>query len=115
VVIETDFAHRPHLRMPQKCPQIPERVRIGFFGVVRMNANGGVNERIYFRETNSGFQIGRPVARADGEHVFQSGGPGPFDHIGPVSIELFVVQMTMRINEFHDDVYFNRAPTGMSS
>ena len=87
-------------------------------------------------QANGRFKIGRTVAGADGEHIFQPGIAPALDDLFAVRAKLFVVQVAVRIDQLHEvltlappekggrperagltdlGLYFRRAPTGMSS
>src|SRR5205085_12396515 len=84
-------------------------IRLG--GVVRMDADGCINERVLVRQPDAGFQVGWTFAGADGQHPFDSGCASALDGGLTIVVELLIVEMAMRIDQLH----FNRAPTGMSS
>ena len=111
MVIEADFADGQHLRMRGQLAQPREGFGRGLGGIVRMHADGGVDERIALGQPDGGFQVGRAVAGADGHHALHAGGAGALDHLLAVGVELGVVQVAVGIDQPH----FRRAPTGMSS
>lgn len=101
VIIQANFTKCLDLRMSKQVLQNSKRIGGDFGRIVRMDAYGGEHARICIRQTNGGFEIGRPVARPDGEHELQSHFACTFNNGLAVLIELFIVQMAMRIDEFH--------------
>ena len=61
--------------------------------IVRMDADGGVDERIAIGQADGGFEIGRTVAGADGHHALDAGRARALDDGVAVGVELWIVQM----------------------
>ena len=101
VIVETDFAHGEHLGMRQKIGQASEIARTRLRGIMRMNADCGVERRMLIGQPEAGFEIGRTVARPDGHHVLDAGSEGALDHRLAILVELGAVQMAMGVNEIH--------------
>src|SRR5437588_11633457 len=97
--------------MLQQVAQAIERVGCRLDGIVRMDSDRSVEERIAFRQSDSRLQILRSVTGADRHQILHSRRPRPFDDGHSISGELLVVQMAVGIDQPH----FNRAPTGASS
>ena len=112
MIIQTDFAQRLNFWMLQEPCKILESVVFYFGGVVRVNADGGIDKIVLFGLANGDREIGRTVARSDGQTIFQSSFTSSLDHARTIGIELLIVEMTVGIYQFH---YFNRAPTGTLS
>src|SRR5882724_10067554 len=79
--------------------------------IVGMNTGGGVDRRMFVRQSNTGLEIGWAIAGADHHHMFHAGGERPLDHFIAIGVELRAVQVTVGVDQAH----FNRAPIGMSS
>ena len=78
---------------------------------MRLNPNRGVDEWVPVGQANGRIQVGRTVAGADGQHVFDARRARAFDGFLAVGVELRVVQVDVGIHQPH----FRRAPAGMSS
>src|SRR5690242_20351051 len=86
-----------------------EGLRDGLRGVMRMDADGGIDGLVLVGQTDAGFKIRRTVACADDQHAFDAGSQGAVDDSFAVGIELRVIQVAVTID------HFRRAPTGTSS
>ncbi len=75
-----------------------ERFVRGFRRIVRMHADGGVDERVAIGQADGGFEIGRTVAGADRHHALDAGGERALDHGLAVGVELLVIQMAVGID-----------------
>src|SRR5271155_1401145 len=83
---------------------------------MRMHADGCINRGMTIREADARFKIRRTVTRADGEHALDACFKGSLDHGVTINVELFVIEMAMRVDQHHVSWgYLRRAPTGMSS
>ena len=87
-----------------------------------MHSDGRVYEWITVRQANAHFEVRRPVAGADRHHMLDARGESALDHGLAVVVELFAVQMTVRVDHRHDllqpragrHVFEEAASTGMS-
>src|SRR5206468_3759536 len=111
MIIEADFANGQYLGLARQFGHARERFRRGLGRVVRMHADGRVNERILCGQADGNFEIGRTTAGSDGHHALDAGRAGTFDSGVAVLGELLVIQVAMGIDQLH----FSRAPTGISS
>ena len=111
MVVEADLAEREHFGMREQIAQTVEGFVCRFGGVVGMDSDGRIDERIAIGQPDRGFEIGRAVAGADGHEAFDSGRLGALDHGLAIFGELFVIEMTVGIDQLH----LRRAPTGTSS
>src|SRR5579872_2372420 len=111
MIVESDLADGENLRLFRELRQSFERPGRGFGGIVRVDADGRVDEIVPAGETERGFEIGRAVTRANGHHTRDAGCTGALNGRVAVRVELLVIQMTVGIDQCH----FRRAPTGMSS
>src|SRR5580698_5762161 len=66
-----------------------------------VNADCCVERRMLLGQPETGFQIGRTVARPDGQHVLYAGSHGPLDHCIAILIEIGAVKVAMRIDHMH--------------
>jgi hypothetical protein len=98
VVIEADFADGEDSWMRGQGAQFGEGPGGGLGGVVRMDSDGGVDECVAIGQAHGGFEIGGAIARADGHHGFDTRGQRALDYLVPVFVELWVIQVAMRIN-----------------
>ena len=86
-----------------------------------MHADCGVERRIAIGQADAGFEIGRPVAGADRDHVFHAGGERALDHGVAVRVELLVVQMAVGVDQHllqarsDGNIFEETASTGMPS
>src|SRR5262245_8459367 len=78
---------------------------------MRSNTHGGINERILVGQPHARLEIRRTIARADSHHPLDTRGARALDHQLPIFVELFAVEVAVRIDQPH----FKRAPGGMSS
>ena len=69
----------------------------GLRGIMRMHANGGINERIPIGQADGGFQIRRAVAGADGHHALHARRAGAFDGLVAIGVEFGIVQVDVGI------------------
>src|ERR1700676_2162110 len=76
-----------------------------------MDANSRVEWSIPVRQPNASFQIGRPLAGANGNHVVDSRLKSARDHFLTIGVELRTVEMAVGVDQAH----FSLAPTGISS
>ncbi len=97
VVVQADFANGNHLGMRRQFAQLRERLLAGFGCVMRMHANGGVNEIVLLGQPYARFQIRRAMTRAHGDHASHTGGHRASNGIFAIGIESFVVEMRVRI------------------
>src|SRR5690242_16417183 len=111
MIVQSDFPDGRYLRMTRQRAQPLKCVFGRLRRIVRMDAHGGVQERVPLRQANRGFQIGRTVAGPNRHQPFNPRRAGALDGLFAVFVELLVVQMAMGIDQLH----FSRAPTGMSS
>jgi hypothetical protein len=86
VVIKADFARGEDFGVVQ---QFGEAAGCAFGGLVRVDAGGGVDEVVAFGEFD----------RADAENAPDPGGAGAFDDGIAVGVELFVVEVAVRIDK----------------
>jgi len=100
VVVESDLAHRPHLRFPQPFRQAGVPRVGGDPGVVGVDAGGGGQTRV------TAAQLQRPVhgaalrvGVADGEDEADAGGARPFQHGVAVGVEGVHLQMGVGVDE----------------
>ena len=112
VVIEADFAERDNFRVRGQGAEVVVGLRRDFGGIVRVDADGGVDLRVAVGEADGAVDFGRAVAGADGENARDSGCGGALENGVEVVGEALVVEMAVRIDEHR---YFRRAPTGTSS
>ena len=100
MIIEPDLAQRNHLRMPQQFRQAAGNVSADRLrSIVRMHAHRRVDRRIAIRQPDSGFQIRRTIARPDRDHALDARRERALDHGFAIGIELFVIQMAMRVDQ----------------
>src|SRR5580658_9776741 len=97
IVIESDLAPGDDLGMLcQSLHRLVSRV-IREPGLMRMNPDGCVQERILVRELNSGIERWRAVAVANGDDRPNSCRSGVSDHLFAIGVELLAVEMRVRI------------------
>ena len=84
-------------------PRQPFHVLIRSFirqpGLVRMNAEGRVNEIVFLRQSNSAIHCAGPIAVADRDDGLHPGLPRPRNHLLAIGVEPLAVKMRVRINE----------------
>ena len=111
MVIETDLAYCQHLGMAREFGQAVQGLRSDLSGVVGMHADRCEDESVLLGEPDAGLEIRRAAAGSNRHNALDAGGAGALDGGIAVGGELLIIQVTVRIDQFH----FNRAPTGISS
>ena len=111
MVVEADLADGEDLGMRGEVGEARERFVRRFRGVVRVDADSRIDEGVALGEAERYLEVGRAVARADGEQARDARGERAFDGLLAIFVELRVVEVAVGIDEGH----FRRAPTGMSS
>ena len=99
IVIQADLPQGHHLGMGQQGFQLIQVIRRRVLGLVGMDARGGIDERILLRQGDAAAGGGQIAAHADAP--FHAALPQTGDGLGPVLVELFVVQMAMGIKQLH--------------
>src|SRR6476646_516303 len=111
MVIQADLTDGEDLGVSSQDLEMIEGRGRGFRRVVRMYAYSRVDELVHIGETDGRFEIGRAIARADGQHACYTGGAGTLDNGIQVGLKLCIIQVAVRV----DQVHFSLAPTGTSS
>ena len=97
VTIQTGFADRHDFRRVDKCNNSLPIAWLCLGAVVGLNADRRKNRRMIRRQSNRrGAGIGR---NADSDDLLHARRHGSSDHIGPIGVELFLIQMRMGIDK----------------
>src|ERR1019366_3955209 len=97
VVIQPDLTPCDHLGMPCQSLHLGIRMVGGQSRFVGMYAERRVQERVLVCKLNSGIELGRTIAIANGDHRSHSGLASASDDLLAIRVELLAVEMSVRI------------------
>src|SRR5262249_6841982 len=97
VIVKADLTESDHARMARKRFEFNMIVVGGQFGVVRMNADSGVDPVVPLGDTNRAIESARPGAAADSENVYYARGASALQHFSTIGVESRTLQMRVGI------------------
>src|SRR5690242_13306143 len=98
-IIETDLAPGDYLFVPGELFEFGESCVVCQFGLVRVNADGGIYKRILLSQTDSAVEDRRTVTVADCHNSFDTSLASALDDLFAVGLELLAIKMGVRVDE----------------
>src|SRR5262245_16990605 len=101
-VVEADFAPGNYFWVSGEAGELIEMLGRRFLGFVRMDTDAGVDPVVLLRVRQSGVEFCRARAGADGQQSLHTGFSGAVQHGVTVFGKLWVVDVRVGVDEFHD-------------
>jgi hypothetical protein len=101
VIVEAHFAPGDYFGIFREGVKLRVVLFLGLGGVLRMDADGGVDPVVVFGYCDGGIEtVWTGTAAADGQYVLDACGFGALEHFGAVGVEVFGFEVRVRVNYF---------------